>query len=325
VVSIENIIASLGYNESEFLVYRSQLNVINNGKANPSYQTYRVLKDLNPYAVYFVDSKPFVLFFESYGKNDIKHLYKKIWNSQIPVIIFSFDDHIEIYNGCYLNQENNELGLVENVDEKSINKTSNFSYWNITSNNFWKQYTERFSAPTIDELMLSNIKYVTNVLRETTCKPFAVQIILRLIFIRFLIDRGVDLDYEGFSYDITKSKDYLLEVLKSKIELYKLFNHLQIKFNGNLFDLYGDVNNNTFEIDLMDEKSLNTLYDLMAGKSVLESGQLSLFPLYDFNVIPVELISNIYERFLGDVRQKEDSAFYTPPYLVDYILKHYVV
>jgi hypothetical protein len=65
-----------------------------------------------------------------------------------------------------------------------------------------------------------------------------------------------------------------------------------------LFDLYGDVNNNTFEIDLMDEKSLNTLYDLMAGKSVLESGQLSLFPLYDFNVIPVELISNIYERFL---------------------------
>jgi hypothetical protein len=46
----------------------------------------------------------------------------------------------------------------------------------------------------------------------------------------------------------------------------------------------------------------------------LTKGQLSLFPLYDFNIIPVELISNIYERFLGDEKQQEDKAFYTPPY-----------
>ncbi len=43
--------------------------------------------------------------------------------------------------------------------------------------------------------------------------------------------------------------------------------------------------------------------------------------MYDFNIIPIELISNIYERFLGNKQRKKDGAFYTPSFLVDYILK----
>jgi hypothetical protein len=44
---------------------------------------------------------------------------------------------------------------------------------------------------------------------------------------------------------------------------------------------------------------------------MLSSGQTSLFPLYDFDIIPIELISSIYERFLGDEKQQKDKAFYT--------------
>ena len=32
-------------------------------------------------------------------------------------------------------------------------------------------------------------------------------------------------------------------------------------------------------------------------------------PFYDFNIIPIELISNIYEILLGKEKQNKDKAF----------------
>ncbi len=61
--------------------------------------------------------------------------------------------------------------------------------------------------------------------------------------------------------------------------------------------------------------------------------QPSLFDVYDFEIIPVELISSIYENFIGNEfendnvqlsKQKEIKAYYTPPYLVDYVLSQTV-
>jgi len=166
--------------------------------------------------------------------------------------------------------------------------------------------------------MLDNIKDATNQLKKTGCTPFAVRLVLRLIFIRYLIDRGVDLNYKKICGNVNESQQCLLNIMKSKDELYDLFSHLKSQFNGNLFEIY--QKDGETEAAILNDLSLKTLYDLMAGNLVSSSGQRSLFPLYDFNIIPVELISNIYERFLGDEKQQKDKAFYTPPYLVDYLL-----
>lgn len=42
------------------------------------------------------------------------------------------------------------------------------------------------------------------------------------------------------------------------------------------------------------------------------------------NIIPIELISNIYEILLGKEKQDKDKAFYTPEYLVDYMVNRTV-
>ena len=62
------------------------------------------------------------------------------------------------------------------------------------------------------------------------------------------------------------------------------------------------------------------LSDFLSGRISLGSGQLSLFSMYDFNIIPVELISNIYEILLGKEARDKDNAFYTPNYLAEYVL-----
>jgi len=313
---MKSVIDALGYSHSGALYYSDSSDI----KGNRSIQ--KLFRELEPMAIYLVDNKPFIVFFEATEKNIDQNLIKKVWNAQIPLLIISFDNRIEVYNGCSIDT-NEKLILLEEIDSTLVNETSSFSFWNISDALFWQHYEQKLSAPKLDAVMLDNIRDATHQLKETMCAPFAVKVILRLIFIRYLIDRGVDLAYHGLCGNVIDSQTHLLTIMQDKTELYGLFAYLKERFNGNLFELY--EKDNCSEIDLLDDASLKTLRELMTGDLVLSSGQTSLFPLYDFNIIPVELISNIYERFLGDEKQQKDKAFYTPPYLVNYLLEQTII
>ncbi|NLV22869.1 MAG: N-6 DNA methylase [Syntrophomonadaceae bacterium] len=309
---MRSVIDALGYSGSGMLYYPDSSSIADN------YSIQKIFSELAPTAIYVADNKPFIVFIE-YKEQDITaSLIKKVWNAQIPLLIVSFDNRIEVYNGCSID-EKQKLILLENIDKTLINEDSLFSFWNISNAAFWKEYQQKLSAPKLDAVMLDNIRDATYRLKKTECSPFAVKIILRLIFIRYLIDRGVDLNYQGLDGRVASSQTHLITIMQDKTELYRLFAYLKESFNGNLFELYEQ--NNCSEVDILDNASLQILRDLMAGHLVLFSGQKSLFPLYDFNMIPVELISNIYERLLGAEKQQKDKAFYTPPYLVNYLLE----
>ena len=104
-----------------------------------------------------------------------------------------------------------------------------------------------------------------------------------------------------------------------------LFKGLQRDFNGSLFgNLLDDYH--------IEATAVVYLHRFLSGED-LRTGQLSLFKLYDFGFIPVELISSIYEDFLGAEAQLEDKpnqsansrrhsqrihgAYYTPPRLAE--------
>lgn len=312
---IKSVIESLGYSNSNMLYYYDSVDMQSHRAVVKLFEAFA------PTAVYLVDNKPFIVFYESLESKIDSQVIIKVWNAQIPLLIVSYQDRLEVFNGCSLDLKKN-LIMLESMDYNHVNEFSHFSFWNISNPLSWKNYEKKLSAPKLDEILLDNIREATSLLRKSKCAPFAVKIILRLLFIRYLIDRGIDLDYFGLTSNVKDSQIYLLIVLQDKKKLYNLFTHLKNRFNGNLFELYEAEQHS--ECDIIDVASLNILHDLMAGDLVLSSGQTSLFPLYDFNIIPVELISNIYERFLGDKAQKEDKAFYTPPYLVDYLLKQTV-
>lgn len=99
----------------------------------------------------------------------------------------------------------------------------------------------------------------------------------------------------------------------------KLVKYLKARFNGNLFEI--DEQKEKNEIT---QESLAMLHDFLTAREEMKTGQLCLFPYYDFNIIPIELISNIYEILLGKEKQNKDKAFYTPEYLVDYIVNRTV-
>lgn len=312
---VETLIYRLGYANSPNLIYYQDIT-----NQMFSFHIHKVLMELEPFAVYAIDGKPFVLFFSLSDSNVIRKLNKKIWNSQIPLAIFCTDATVEIFNGTSLDLKSFLLNKVHEEPLSNCSESSPFSYWEITDSRFWGNYTSQYSSTTLNELLLKNIESLTGQLKKTYKISFATKLVLRLIFIRFLIDRGVNLDYEGFTSNVQQSQAEFLKIVKSKDQLYGLFAHLKRQFNGNLFDLDNEVENLSLNLNTFD-----LLHRFLSGKERLEDGQLMLFMMYDFNIIPVELISNIYEIMLGKEAQKEDKAFYTPHYLVDYIIKQSVV
>ena len=309
---LDEIIKRLGYTGSPYLKYRSE----KYDALNMSPYTIKILSILSPYAVYIVDGEPFILFYdESSNIDERKEVYIKIWNAQIPVVIFCGTATISIFNGCTIDVKNYSLVNVDKIDYKSldeINENTSFSLMEIANQDFWINYRQKYSGKKLYDVMLDNLEYLTNRLKNDFKVSYTTKLVLRLIFIRYLIDRSVDLDYPGFSSDVISSRASLLELLDDIDSLYALFSYLKDKFNGNLFE---QDNENAAEM------TADVLYEL---KSFLSADahlkQLSLFELYDFYIIPVELISNIYEILLGKETQAKDNAFYTPKYLTDYIL-----
>lgn len=314
--STKDIIAKLGYEGSDNFYYFTDLKSCKDISLHDS----KVIKILRPVAFFVVKGKPKVLFFDyeniQYSEQE---LYKKIWNYQVPIVIFNDYNTIKIYNGNNMNLSditNLKLEELARENVKHCNYFSPFSYWNITNEAFLYQYTNSFSNKTLNEVMIDNIRCVTNKLKDTYHIQFATKLILRIIFIRFLIDRGISIDYEKFCGNVVKDRQYFLDIIREKEKLYSLFEYLKDKFNGNLFELDNEKNCNNLTEDVF-----RLLEIFISGTEEMENGQISLFPVYDFNIIPVELISNIYEILLGEKAQKKDKAFYTPEYLVDYMVK----
>jgi hypothetical protein len=308
---LNEIISRLGYANSPCLKYKSK----DYGPQTLTAHTSKVLNALSPFAAYMVDNEPFVLFFDELSNQDEqKEISNRIWNAQIPVAIFCGTSTIKIFNGCTIEQKTHFITKVDTIQFSDVNENSPFSFWEISNHCFWEKYSEKFSGKRLNDELLDNLTDLTDKLKNDYKILFATKLVLRLIFIRYLIDRGVDLDYSGFSSEVALSRSALLSLLNDRISLYKLFAHLKNKFNGNLFELDNE------NPDSLTDAALREIRAFLSAGISTRSGQLFLLPLYDFNIIPVELISNIYEILLGKEARDKDNAFYTPKYLVDYIL-----
>jgi adenine-specific DNA-methyltransferase len=135
----------------------------------------------------------------------------------------------------------------------------------------------------------------------------------RLVFIRFLEDKQIE--FEDHISQISKWDDFI-----------SLSKTLDLKYNGVVFKPSIIDNPNFKGID--DGLFLDFCIDISSKESP-----------YHFNAIPVHIIGNIYERFLGklvvvnkgkvsielkpEVR-KAGGVFYTPKYIVDYLVQNTV-
>ncbi|MBE7414442.1 MAG: Eco57I restriction-modification methylase domain-containing protein [Deltaproteobacteria bacterium] len=163
---------------------------------------------------------------------------------------------------------------------------------------------------------LARYMAIRNMGLDTDELNFAVQhTIDRVIFLRICEDRGIE-DYGR------------LQAMLNGANIYsRLLGHFYAaadKYNSGLFDFKADSLSETLQID--DRVLKNIIDDLYPPKSP-----------YEFSVIGADILGNVYEQFLGKVIRltaghqakveekpevkKAGGVFYTPGYIVDYIVK----
>lgn len=135
------------------------------------------------------------------------------------------------------------------------------------------------------------------------------KLLILSLLIAYLEERGVFLP--EFFAQFLKGAEKFFQVLANGEALVSLLEALEERFNGHVFVL-----------DDADKALLKASNQLARFARLIEAheepgGQLTLWQLYSFKDLPVELISHIYQIFVGDT----DSSVYTPPFLVRLMLE----
>jgi TaqI-like C-terminal specificity domain/N-6 DNA Methylase/Type I restriction enzyme R protein N terminus (HSDR_N) len=156
---------------------------------------------------------------------------------------------------------------------------------------------------------------------------FAVQITIdRIIFLRMCEDRGI----EPYGQ---------LQKLQSETDVYEglrgLYRKADERYNSGLFHFHKDKDRE----ESADELTPRLKIDDKVLKSIFRGLYYPDSP-YEFSVLPVEILGQVYEQFLGKVIRltsghqakveekpevkKAGGVYYTPSYIVDYIVQHTV-
>lgn len=150
----------------------------------------------------------------------------------------------------------------------------------------------------------------------------AVQIIIdRLIFLKVLSDREIEDDFlQEIIIQTKEQKNTTPLIVFDKCK--ETFKKLNKTYNGSIFEERREIN----EIILSNNALWKILTDFLPQNS-----------RYNFKQIPVEVLGTIYEQFLGKTIKATDKrlsledkpevrnaggVFYTPQWIVDYIVKH---
>ena len=156
---------------------------------------------------------------------------------------------------------------------------------------------------------------------------FAVQrTIDRIIFLRICEDRGIE-PYGGLQALLNGANVYR--------RLGELFRRADERYNSGLFHFRPEKG----RAEPPDELTLDLVVDDKVLKDILRRLYYPDSP-YEFSVLPADILGQVYEQFLGKVIRltaghravveakpevrKAGGVYYTPTYIVDYIVEHTV-
>lgn len=249
--------------------------------------------------------------FEEFAVYDCLHSPKATDNANVGQLLYvTFDQYLDRFD------EISKLFTKESVQQGSLDQ-------------FAQAIKKKRGTSEVDSELLKEIEGWRDVLARNIAVRnehlsvnelnFAVQrTIDRIIFLRMAEDRGIE-DY-GKLRDLAGTP----EIYPRLKVLYKLADE---KYNAGLFDFTADTLTPGL---IIDDKVL---------KPILENLYYPKSP-YEFSVMPVEILGQVYEQFLGKVIRltrshrakieekpevkKAGGVYYTPSYIVNYIVKQTV-
>ncbi len=266
-------------------------------------------------------------------------LKRYAWNAKLPISILTDFEEFAVYDCTSKPSEKDKASAgriwyftFEQYEEKFEEIFTSFSKEYVLRGSF-DRFIEsskgKKGTTEVDEEFLKEIEKWREILAKNIASRnkdlsiyelnFAVQITIdRILFLRICEDHSIE-RYERLK-EISSSSNVYKEILS-------YFQYADEKYNSGIFNLEPDKITTKIQID----------------DSVLKSIILELYyPIcpYEFTVIGVEVLGNVYEQFLGKVIKlttshqakveekpevkKAGGIFYTPSYIVKYVVKNTV-
>ena len=279
-------------------------------------------REFSPDALWRSDSALSVYFkFEREEPADerIAAWHREIWNQGFaPLLWVISPEKIAIYNGFSRPREEGNaadhlLYSFARIEQELDRLDALAGRLAMETGDFWRQARAVDRRNCVDRQLLSDLGALErDLLLAKLDRASAQGIIGRSIFAQYLIDRGIVT--RRFLED-EYGHSALSSILRDRDATRRLFDWLRDTFNGDMFPSDGAA--------LPERKHLHRVADFLDAVDP-ESGQGTFFP-YQFDVIPVELISSIYEQFAhSDATSKggggQTDVHYTRLSLVSLVL-----
>ena len=260
-------------------------------------------------------------------KDEISTWQQEVWNeATVPLLWLIGPGKTEVYNGfAFPEGPKTATSSLLDVFEHDHPHYSTSSAKGLPELNalagrlsmetgrFWNNEPRVKRTNTVDKRLLQDVAALESALLAAGLDIDAAQgLIGRSIFAKYLADRQI-IPEQLFRQ---MNCETLQQALRSSRATTKLFDWLVDRFNGDMFP-------SAAKVPLA--RHLAQVADFLDGVN-LQTGQTSLFP-YRFDLIPVELISSIYEQFVHSAdgskpcgKARKSGVYYTPLAAVSLIL-----
>lgn len=287
------------------------------------------LVELGASAVFCVQDVPtvVVVVLDEYDRDRVIDLHGALWNQGLATLLLVLSgDTLRVFSLARIPSRDGSTFdttcLVQALDTVTDALAAKNLIYGAESGRLWERHAEFFKLDErIDRVLLDNLTASYNALREDDLPPAAAQaLLIQTMFIAYLEDRGiVEPEYLRDASD--GISETFLGILKSSnsTALYRLFERLRKDFNGDLFAEPCSFEPTETRLPV-ERVHLKTLERFLGGHEEMGvgGGQLRFWG-YNFKYIPIELISAVYDRFLGEQEGKRRArgAYYTPMLLAD--------
>ena len=287
------------------------------------------LDELGASAVFCVQDVPTVVIVEvgEYDSRRVVDLHGALWNQGLATLLLVLSGDVVRAFSLARKPVSDEGALRARCLVRRLNAVTQALavrdlIYGAESGRLWDVDGDFFRpAERIDQVLLGNLTVAHEVLCSDGLSTTGAQaLLMQTMFVAYLEDRGIILP------------EYILEATGGAAEtfgglleagntrgLYALFGSLRKHFNGDLFVAPCAFDGKGRKERLL-RAHLGTLARFRSGYEEMRAsgGQLRFWG-YNFKYIPIELVSAVYDRFLGErkAEQRARGAYYTPMFLAD--------
>ncbi len=289
--------------------------------------------------------KPQVYLYDFTGQksqeNVLTKIHKKVWSSgNVPIVCIFYDTEIKLLDCSQPIQKNNKPVYLETIKfaQKAHRLYNEHFAFKLKTGVFWEEEANKnefkFEKSAYDILILwvreiiKQISAANSQLNQEQDIRVIKKIIIQSIMIKYFEERKDEQGNSPFHQKYFQKYDSANEFVDviAKGKLVDLLEDLEQDLNGNLFKW------DEKEKGIIKQIDLNALTQALKAYKRPEEVNNNIFEFiryYEFNFIPVELISRLYEEFLaGDndkifnqkTKKQNEGIYYTPSHLAHLLI-----